>query len=111
MNRKDQRQLETVHRGQVDAAVHVAKSREAIEDSLSLLQRSDSTAGQKPVPRRRPSEGRGQDRAAGEKLARAVPVRRNVIGAPPATGLRKGTLHDAGNHLGDASDNRTIAPR
>jgi hypothetical protein len=67
MNRKDQRQLETVRRGQIDTAEHVAKSREAIEDSLSLLQRRDSTAGQKPVPGRRPSQGRGQDRASGEK--------------------------------------------
>jgi hypothetical protein len=60
-------QLETVRRGRVDTAEHVAKSREAIEDSLSLLQRSDNAAAQKPVTRRRPSEGRGPDRVAREK--------------------------------------------
>jgi hypothetical protein len=57
MNRKDQRQLETVRRGRVDTAEHVAKSREAIEDSLSLLQLSDNTAGQKNATGRRCSEG------------------------------------------------------
>jgi hypothetical protein len=65
VNRKDQEQLQDIRRSRADTAEHVAKSRKAIEDSLSVLQRSDRTdVGQKPVTRRRRSEGRGSDRAA-----------------------------------------------
>jgi hypothetical protein len=68
VNRKDQRQLETLRRGQVDAAEHVATSQEAIEDSLTLLQRSDRMqAARKSETRRRYSEGLGADRAARRK--------------------------------------------
>lgn len=68
MNGKDQKQLQDIRRSHADTAVHVAKSRDAIEDSLSLLERSDKTeVGQKPVTRRRRSEGRGPERAAREK--------------------------------------------
>jgi hypothetical protein len=56
VNRKDQRQLETVRRGQVDTAKHVAKSQEAIEESMSALQRSDKVeVARKPeADKRRP---------------------------------------------------------
>jgi hypothetical protein len=68
VNRKDQKQLQDIRRSRADTAEHVAKSRRAIEDSLSVLQSSDGTdVGQKPVTRRRRSEGRGPDLAAREK--------------------------------------------
>jgi hypothetical protein len=64
VNRKDQRQLETVRRGQVDTAKHLAKSQEAIEESMSVLQPNDKAeVGRKPEADRQPFEGHGQDRA------------------------------------------------
>jgi hypothetical protein len=66
VNRKDQKQLETIRRGRDDAAEHIEKSREAIEDSMALLQDSDrKEIGQRP--HRATSEGRGRDGAAQEK--------------------------------------------
>jgi hypothetical protein len=77
VNRKDQRQLETVHRGRDDTVEHIEKSREAIEDSMALLQGSDKKeVGQKPEAHRPPSEGSGQDRAAQEKKRASRSVRR-----------------------------------
>jgi hypothetical protein len=74
VNRKDQRQLETVRRGQVDTAKHLAKSQEAIEESLSVLQRSDSMeVARKHEADREPFEGHGQDRAAQVKRRPGVP--------------------------------------
>jgi hypothetical protein len=63
-NSEHQRHLRDLRRGEADTAQQVAKSQEAIEDSLSLLQRGDSTAEQKSVTGRPPSEGRGPDRTA-----------------------------------------------
>jgi translation initiation factor 2 beta subunit (eIF-2beta)/eIF-5 len=77
VNRKDQRQLETVRRGRDDTAEHIEKSREAIEDSMTLLQGSDrKEVGQKPKAHRPPSEGRVRDRAAKEKRRANRSVRR-----------------------------------
>jgi hypothetical protein len=77
VNRKDQRQLGTVRRGQADTAKHLAKSKEAIEESLSVLQRSDRTeVARKPEAERQPSEGRGRDRVAKEKRPANRSVRR-----------------------------------
>ena len=68
MNRKDQRQLENLRRGEGDTAEQVAKSQEAIEGSLALLQRSyRMPVAQNPEIRRRPSEGCGPDRDAPKK--------------------------------------------
>jgi hypothetical protein len=70
VNRKDQRQLETVRRGRDETAEHIEKSREAIEDSMTLLQGSDrKEVGQKPEAHRPPSEGSGQDRATQKRRA------------------------------------------
>jgi hypothetical protein len=78
MNRKDQRQLETVRRGQVDTAKHLAKSQEAIEESLSVLQHSDDRMEvvRKHEAGREPFEGHGQHRAAQEKRRPRRSVRR-----------------------------------
>lgn len=77
MNRKDRRQLETVHRGRDDTAEHIEKSREVIEDSMALLRDSDrKEVGQKPEAHRPPSEGRDRDRAAQEKGRATRSVRR-----------------------------------
>jgi hypothetical protein len=69
VNRKDQRQLETFRRGQADTAKHLAKSQEAIEESISALQRSNDKmeGARKPEADRQPFEGQGQDRAVQEK--------------------------------------------
>jgi hypothetical protein len=68
VNSKDQRQLENLRRGVADTAEQVAKSQEAIEGSLALLQGSDRIpVAQNPELRRRHSEGRGPDRAAPKK--------------------------------------------
>jgi hypothetical protein len=68
MNRKDQRQLETARRGQVDTAEHLATSQEAIKESLALLQRSEGMeVGRNPARRRQHSEGHGRDRATRRK--------------------------------------------
>jgi hypothetical protein len=77
VNRKDQRQLETVRRGQVDTAEHLATSQEAIKESLAVLERSDRMeAAGKPKAHDRPSEGHGQDRAAQGKRRPRRSVRR-----------------------------------
>jgi hypothetical protein len=66
VNRKDQKQLETIRRGQVDTAEQVAKSQEAINESWAWLQPSDRVeVAQKPRIRRR--EGRGPRRASRKK--------------------------------------------
>lgn len=66
MNRKDQRQLlDSVRRGQADAAEQIAKSHEVVEDSLALLRRTEPT--QKPGTPHRHAEGHGPDRAAQKK--------------------------------------------
>jgi hypothetical protein len=60
--------LRDLRRGEADTAEQVAKSQEAIEDSLALLRRNDwMEVAEKPEMRRRPSEGHGPDRAAPEK--------------------------------------------
>jgi hypothetical protein len=66
VNRKDQRQLENIRRGEADTAEQVAASQAAIEDSLALLHRTEEVA-QKRMTRRRHTKGRGLDRAAREK--------------------------------------------
>jgi hypothetical protein len=76
MNRRDQKRqisehqghLRDLRRGEADTAEQVAKSQEAIEDSLALLQRNDMMdVAQKPQARRGHSEGHGPDRTAREK--------------------------------------------
>jgi hypothetical protein len=53
VNWKDQRQLEYLRRGVADTTEQVAKSQEAIEGSLALLQDSDRMpVAQKPELRR-----------------------------------------------------------
>jgi hypothetical protein len=57
-----QRHLRDLRRGEADTAEQVAKSQEAIEDSLALLRRNNGMeVAQKPDMHRRP------DRAAREK--------------------------------------------
>jgi hypothetical protein len=68
VNRKDQKQLQDIRRSHADTAVHVAKSREVIEDSLSLLERSDKgrakTRDASPPSRRtRPGSRRTRENA------------------------------------------------
>jgi len=54
-NSEHQMHLRDLRRGQADTAEQVAKSKEAIEDSLALLQRSDRMrVAQEPGIRRRP---------------------------------------------------------
>jgi hypothetical protein len=63
-----QRHLRDLRRGEADTAEQVAKSREAVEDSLALLRRNDRMeVAQKPETRPRHSEGHSPDRAAREK--------------------------------------------
>jgi hypothetical protein len=72
VNRKDQRQLDTVRRGQAEAAEQIAKSREVVEDSWALLRRTEAT--QKPAIPRRHAEDPGQDHAAHKKTRPSVPA-------------------------------------
>lgn len=70
MNRKDQRQLEHLRRGEVDTAEQIAKSQEAIEDSVAVLRQSDRMeVARKPETRHRPSEGHGPDHAGREETS------------------------------------------
>ena len=55
--REHRRHLDALRRGEADTAAQVAKSREAVEDSLAWLRRSDRMGG----------KGRGQNRAAPKK--------------------------------------------
>ena len=67
-NSEHQMHLRDLRRGEADTAEQVAKSQEAIEDSLELLRRDDRMeVAQKPETRRQPSEGHSPDRAAREK--------------------------------------------
>ena len=79
MNRKPQkcltgeyqRDLDTLRRGNDDAAEHIATSQEAIKDSLALLRRSDRMkAAQKPETRRH-FEGPCPDRAVKARTKRS----------------------------------------
>jgi hypothetical protein len=65
VNRKHKQQLEFLRRGQTEATEHVAKSQEAIEDSLTLLRGTDGTeVARKPGTRCAQPEGQGLDRIA-----------------------------------------------
>lgn len=69
VNRKDQKQLEPVRRGQGDKAEHLAKSQEAIEDLMALLHHSDRMeVARRPQTGRRDTEGHGPHRA-GQKTS------------------------------------------
>jgi hypothetical protein len=65
-NSEQRMHLRDLHRGEADTAQQVAKSQEAIEDSLELLRRDDRMEVAHR-DRRRNSEGHGSDRAAREK--------------------------------------------
>jgi hypothetical protein len=67
-NGEHQRHLRDLRRGEADTAEQVAKSQEAIQDSLALLRRNDRTeVAQKSEACRRHSEGHSPDRAGREQ--------------------------------------------
>jgi hypothetical protein len=65
VDRKHQKHLDALRRGHAETAEHIATSQRAVEDSLALLRRIDTTeAEQKPETH---SAGQGPDRTAREK--------------------------------------------
>jgi hypothetical protein len=67
-NSEYRRHLKDLRRGEADTAEQVAKSQEAIADSLAVLWRNDRMGvAEKPETHRQHSEGLSPDRAAREK--------------------------------------------
>jgi hypothetical protein len=64
-NSEYRRYLKDLRRGEADTAGQVAKSQEAIEDSLAVLRRDERMmdVAQKPKTHRQHSEGHSPDRA------------------------------------------------
>jgi hypothetical protein len=89
LNSEHQRHLKALRLGEADTAEQVAKSREAIENSLALLQRDGIEGAQKPETPPRHSEARGVDRAAPKKTRPRRSGARTATGGG-ARGIKRG---------------------